>query len=125
MNCRRRHRVRIAIAVAACLVFQQIALAAYSCSGPQPAPPSTSSSEHCATMASETDGNPALCAAHCSPDSPAPTDFAKVATPALAPALIGYVQMSGEGSVARTVRVDEPPLPAGPPPRLRYCSLLI
>lgn len=107
-----------------CLLFQQTAVAATACL--MDASPSVSGAmaEHCAGMDMATHA-PALCRAHCAPDpglkpvsqSPAP-DFIQLPTPHF--------------DLLATFPLPEPDVPAirpvhrsDPPPRLRYCRLLI
>ncbi|MBX3694972.1 MAG: hypothetical protein KF790_07350 [Steroidobacteraceae bacterium] len=97
----------IAFAAAFCLLFQQSALAAHHCSGP---PDDTAM---------------VLCASHCAPDSPVPTDFAKSTVPAVAHALCASFPIADTAIVEITPDHESPPSTADPPPRLRYCSLLI
>jgi len=126
MRLRVCHRLRIALVVILCLLFQQVALAAYACPMEQAPPKMTAMAEHCAEMGMQPDqDNPTLCAKHCAPDFSTLTDHAKVSVPALmlppvafAPLLatpVTYVAMQAEIPIARS----------DPPPRLRFCSLLI
>ncbi len=120
-----RHRFRIAFAAVFCLAFQQIALAAYSCPATQ-APAAQSMSEHCAALAAQAGhDNPALCATHCAPGSPAPPDVAKVAVPVLSapPHFMLLLPAQGPAPGAAVAQGSAPHVE--PPPRLRFCSLLI
>ena len=121
----RRQRLRIALVVIACLLFQQVALAAYSCTLIQPAPAAMSG--HCAEMgmAAQTPDNPALCAKHCAPDQTTAADHVKLSVPALMlpPLAFAGIRMTCATSVAAQADVDI--ARSDPPPRLRYCSLLI
>ncbi len=123
----RRQRLRIALVVIACLLFQQVALAAYSCTLIQPAPAPAAMSGHCAEMgmAAQTPDNPALCAKHCAPDQTTAADHVKLSVPALMlpPLAFAGIRMTCATSVAAQADVDI--ARSDPPPRLRYCSLLI
>ena len=126
MTRRARHRLRIALLALLCMLFQQAALAAYLCPIEQvPAQPSAMTG-HCAQMdMAQTPTNPALCDKHCNPDHQLVTDAASLSVPALGlpvpavpPVLVeagGHVVLCDEVALARS----------DPPPRLRYCSLLI
>ena len=124
MTGRPRARRRILIAAVAGLLFQQLALAAYSC--PAAAPVEPAASAHCeGDLAHATADNPALCAGHCAVDTPAPADASPKAPAAWAMAPLFSVLVP---EVPRTLAMDRVRLPVpvpDPPPRLRYCSLLI
>lgn len=66
-----------------------------------------------------------LCASHCAPDSPAPTDFAKSTLPAVSFTLCASFAVVDALTPAVVPRGDTQPSTADPPPRLRFCSLLI
>ena len=125
---RARHRLQIAVLVIVCLLFQQAALAAYLCPIEQRPAETTAMAEPCAEMGmaqqQDTD-NPLLCQKHCNPDHTVTTDTAKLSVPPLAlPALIlapVYVQPVSHV----TIQADVPIARSDPPPRLRFCSLLI
>jgi hypothetical protein len=120
-----RHRVRLALVVILCLLFQQMALAAYACPIEQMAPDMAVTPNHCAGMGmQQAQDNPALCAKHCAPDVTTVADHVQLSVPALmlppgfAPVLVTpvtHVAVQAEVPIARS----------DPPPRLRYCSLLI
>lgn len=108
-----------------CLLFQQVALAAYACPLEQMPSETAAMAERCAEMSmGAAQDNPALCAKHCAPDPSTAADQAKLSVPALAlpppefaPVLIAATQA--------TVQADTPIRRSDPPPRLRFCSLLI
>lgn len=110
MNRCRRRGLRIAIAAAVCLLFQQLALASYDCRELRPMPGDEAS---------------ALCAGHCAPDSHAPADFAKAPVPGVALTLLASFPVPSEPGFDLGARIERPFSAADPPPRLRYCSLLI
>lgn len=125
MICRARHRIRLGLLVVGCLLFQHVAVAAYACelAAMPPAPPATTG--HCADMdMARAPASPALCEKHCAPDLSLLTDATAPGVPALAlpPAfeliLDVPVLQVGQHEDVRISRSD-------PPPRLRYCSLLI
>lgn len=126
MFWRDRHRRRIALAVTLCLLFQLVAMAAYACTLTQmPADPVVMA-EDCAGMGMEqAQEAPALCAKHCAPDLTVLADHAAPSVPALAlpPPVFALMLAQPVSHVALTAEV--PIDRSDPPPRLRYCSLLI
>lgn len=121
-----RQRLRIAFVVIACLLFQQVALAAYACTLIQPPPDPMGMSADCAEMGdTQQSSTPAMCEKHCAPDRSMTTDHATLSVPAqaLPPMLFATFVMLSISQIPPTedVRVDR----SDPPPRLRYCSLLI
>ena len=126
MRLRARHRCRIIIALVLSLLFQQVAMAAYACPLEQRPQRMEAMPEHCAGMdMRQARDNPALCAKHCAPDLSTAADHVPLTVPAsllpptgLAPALLAPMHHG----VARAL---VPIAQSGPPPRLRFCSLLI
>jgi hypothetical protein len=121
-------RIRLAFVAIVCLLFQQVAVAAYACPLPlAPAPVETPAmAGDCAGMSMPPAATPSpLCAKHCSPDVPAPADHAALSVPALAlPAQSFEIVLATHS--ARVVPLDETGFArSDPPPRLRFCSLLI
>ena len=104
---RRQRGLYIAFAAALCLLFQQYALASHHCAG------------------ASGDMAMVLCASHCAPDSPAPTDFAKSTLPAASFTLCASFPVVEASMLEVIQRADSPPSTTDPPPRLRFCSLLI
>lgn len=122
-----------------CLLFQQIALASYVCSPLENAPGARSMAAHCAAMAQhavagaalagKSDGPTAapsaLCDKHCAPDQTTAAGQVAFSAPAmLLPSAFAIVR----GDVAQTGQRsnhDDCIVRSDPPPRLRYCSLLI
>ncbi len=124
MPLRRRHRLRIAVTVILCLLFQQVAMAAYACTMTRmPAP--VAMSEDCAEMGMEVEQESlALCAKHCAPDLSTVADHAALSVPSLAlPAAFELVLAEPASHLA--INAGVPIERSDPPPRLRYCSLLI
>jgi hypothetical protein len=133
---RHRHRLRIALCVVLCLLFQQLAVAAYACPLDQvPAAPEAMP-ERCADMdmdvpidldldlASALD-NPALCEAHCAPDAYTPADHATLSVPALSLPPPGFAPVLAAAAGQVAAQAEIPIARSDPPPRLRFCSLLI
>ena len=123
MFLRARHRLHVALVVVACLLFQQVAVAAYACErAPAPLP---TQAMRCAEMNMAPAAAPAsaLCEKHCAPDLSVPTDLAALDVPALAlPPAFSLVLHAPSAQVHRAA---VPVARSDPPPRLRYCSLLI
>lgn len=126
MPARDRHRLRICLVVVLCLFFQQIAVAAYACTMPGMPTNAASLGEVCAEMEGMAEAPvqeaPALCVKHCAPDPLVVSDHASPGVPMLAlPPITRDLlqsQPSWQPASVAIVRSD-------PPPRLRYCSLLI
>ena len=126
MRLRARYRLRVALAVIVCLLFQQIALAAYACPMEQMTPEMAAMTEHCAEMGMLPDqDNPTLCAKHCSPDVSTPADHAKLSVPALMLPPLVFATVLATPMTHVAVQAEIPIARSDPPPRLRFCSLLI
>ena len=126
MRLRIRHRLRIALVVILCLLFQQVALAAYACPMEQMPPEMTAMAEHCAEMGMQPDqDNPTLCSKHCSPDFSTLTDHVKVSVPALMLPPVAFAPVLVTPVTHVAVQAEIPIARSDPPPRLRFCSLLI
>jgi len=126
MTRRTRHRLQIAVLVILSLLFQQAALAAYLCPMERMPAETTAMTDDCAGMdMTQTPDNPALCQKHCNPDRLVAADAVKLTVPPLLlPALIlTPVQVQPISHVA--VHTDALIARSDPPPRLRFCSLLI
>lgn len=128
MTRRTRHRLRIALLAIICLLSQQVALAAYFCPLDQMPAQTEAMAEPCAEMAmaqQQDKDNPVLCQKHCSPDFTVTTDAAKLSVPPLAlpPLILAPAAMQSTSRVA--IQADVPIARSDPPPRLRFCSLLI
>ena len=121
-----RHRLRIAFVVTLCLLFQQVALAAYACPLEQMPPETAAMVEHCAEMGmQQAQDNPILCAKHCAPDHSTAADHVKLAVPALDLPPLAFPPVLATSGNCVAVRAETPIERSDPPPRLRYCSLLI
>lgn len=126
MTRRARHRLRIALLVIVCLLFQQAALATYLCPMEQMPAETMAMIEHCAEMGmAQKQDSPALCQKHCSPDHATAADAVKLAVPPLAlqPLILAPIYVQSISHVA--IQTDVPIARSDPPPRLRFCSLLI
>lgn len=130
MTRRTRHRLRIAVLVILSLLFQQAALAGYVCPAPiePPSAEIVAMAGPCAEMgmAKQQDkDNSALCEKHCNPDHTVTNDTAKPSVPPLSlPPLIlapVFVQFATNSVLQACVPISR----SDPPPRLRFCSLLI
>ena len=123
----RRRRSLLGALLIASLLFQQVAMAAIACAKAQAAPPPMPPGmEHCAQMdmAPVQAESPALCGKHCVPDLSLITDTAALSVPILAmPPAFSLVLETPVSHVA--LQVEVPISRSDPPPRLRYCSLLI
>src|SRR5205085_11133039 len=118
---RLRARSRLAaLILVASLLFQQVAVAAYACARESGVARQVHS--HCAESA-QTRASP-LCEKHCVPDLPVAPDASVPGVPAL-PVTFDFALMLAQTSAAMPPREAMLPTGADPPPRLRFCSLLI
>lgn len=126
MPRRARLRLRIALGLVLCLLFQQVAMAAYACTRADMPPEPAAMVEDCADMGMPVAPEvPAVCAEHCTPDLPVVPDGSALHVPPLALAPVAFADMAMPGLVQAGLRAEAPFDPSDPPPRLRYCSLLI
>lgn len=119
--------MRIALAAILCLLFQQLAMAAYACTLTQAPPEPAAVAGHCAEMGmAQQQDNPVLCQKHCNPDRVVAADIVKLSVLPLAlpPAPFGPVLAQPLSHATVQTRAAAAAC-ADPPPRLRYCSLLI
>ena len=109
------------------LLFQQVAVAAYACASAN-VPSAPSAMPGCAEMdmaPAKTPPPSALCQKHCAPDRSIASDHASPTVPSLALPPLHFAPVLDQ-SISRLVVAAEVSIrPTGPPPRLRYCSLLI
>lgn len=125
MPRRARLRLRIALGLVLCLLFQQVAMAAYACAGDMPPDP-VAMAEDCAEMGmAVAQEAPALCAEHCSPELPLTPDAGGLQVPALALPPTLFDEPAAQAPAAWGHGPAVPILRSDPPPRLLYCSLLI
>jgi hypothetical protein len=125
-----RRRFRVAIVLVASLLFQQVAVAAHACDREFAPPVMPPGMEHCAGMAMAPAIAPAaspslqLCEKHCVPDLSVTSDASALAVPVMALPPAFFPVLAQPASQA-TLRLQVPIARSDPPPRLRYCSLLI
>ncbi|WP_374358985.1 hypothetical protein [Thermomonas sp.] len=126
MRLRIRHRLRVALMVILCLLFQQLALAGYTCPLEQMPTEMAVMAEHCAEMGmQQAQDNATLCDKHCSPDVSTPADHAKLSVPALMLPPLVFATVLATPMTHVAVQAEIPIARSDPPPRLRFCSLLI
>jgi hypothetical protein len=128
----RRRRTLLAGVVVFCLLFQQLAMAAYVCTLPAKAVVA-SMTAHCADMDMRAGSNASThthpdprCDEHCAGHVTATPDARVPMVPPLLlppepPALLGTIAHAPE----QAVLPDATLFPPDPPPSLRFCSLLI
>lgn len=126
MTRRTRHRLRIAMLAIFCLLFQQTTLAAYLCSvdGSPVDGAAAVAGEHC-TGQGVPEARDNLCAKHCHPDYSVAADGAKLSVPPLALPAVAFTPAAAQAVSRPVPRADVPIAGSDPPPRLRFCSLLI
>ena len=121
-----RQRLRIALAAILCLLFQQLAMAAYACTVTQAPPEPVVAAGHCAEMGmAQQQDNPVLCEKHCNPDRVVTADIVKLSVLPLALPPAAFGPVLAQPLSHATVQTRAPIARSDPPPRLRYCSLLI
>lgn len=126
MRLRPRHRIRLALVVIVCLLFQQVAWAAYACPMQHMPPQMAVMAERCAEMGMpQAQDNPALCAKHCAPELSTAADHVKLSVPALMLPPLGFAPPLVPSVTQVAVQTEIPIERSDPPSRLRYCSLLI
>jgi len=123
---RSRHRFVVALIVIGSLLFQQVAVAAYACDPVTrgSTPVATSHCEHTKNVLEPAKPSP-LCEKHCRPDQSVLTDTAALGVPALALPPMVFMLVVHEPAAPLTHGESVPLTRSDPPPRLRYCSLLI
>ena len=126
MNGHSRQRFKVVLVTVFCLLFQQVALAAYLCPLQQMPAETSAMAQQCAEMdMAQAQDNPALCQKHCAPDVLVTADHASPVVPPLALAPLTHALVLAQPISQVTVQAEEPLAPSDPPPRLRFCSLLI
>ena len=126
MHLRPRHRLRIALVAIFCLLFQQLAVAAYACEPPASAaqasmPPDCEQMQ----MPGEAQDSSPLCGKHCTPDQATTADHVQLSVPAVAMGPVVFASLLASKDAGDALRAHVPVSCSDPPPRLRYCSLLI
>ncbi|URX61524.1 hypothetical protein KR767_15850 [Luteibacter anthropi] len=121
---RRKRLLTIGLALF-CLLFQQLALAAYACS---PAAANAMAMQgECAQMSAPSRQAPdPACTSHCADHSVSPStaqlpSLPPLALPAMPPVLEGSIALAPESQPLPDPTFQRPE----PPPALRFCSLLI
>lgn len=126
MTRRGRCRLRICLALIVCLLFQQVALAAYACTLIGAPVEQLVTTQTCDGMGVErAKDSPALCEKHCAPDRSITADHTALSVPALALPPLAFAAIFTETVSHVAMAADVPVDRSDPPPRLRYCSLLI
>lgn len=122
----RRHRLKTALVLIACLLFQQVAIAAYACTMRQMPTDPVAVVQDCEAMAAQqAEHSNALCHKHCAPDPTSASSQPVLTVPALALPPVAYGLMLSQGTNRATVTSDMLFARSDPPPRVRYCCLLI
>lgn len=126
MRLRSRYRLRIVLVVILCLLFQQMAMAAYACTLPSMPADLVEMADECGQMGMEAaQESPALCAEHCSPDHVVTPDTGFAQVPPLALPPVHFKPRVAAPLAHQSLAGQRPADCYQPPPRLRYCSLLI
>ncbi len=126
MSRRIRHRSIIVSLLVASLLFQQFAMAAYACTMSGLPTDAVVMLEDCPAMASNPAQVPdAICQKHCAPDPTSPTTQAVPTVPALGLPPVSFILMTSEGLGHGEFLSDVADVRSHPPPRVRYCRLLI
>ena len=124
MSCLARQRLITTLMLIASLLFQQVAMAAYVCAMPPMQSESVVMAKHCAGMETVPAQQPdTVCQKHCVPD---PTSADTFSMPLVQPLALPPV-MHALAPVLQTsdIALSDVFTRAHPPPRLRYCRLLI
>lgn len=119
-----RQRLIATLVLIASLLFQQVAMAAYVCTPPQITVVSAAMAKDCEGMQSVPAQQPdTVCQKHCAPD---PTSADTSSIPPVPPLVLPSV-IHAFAPTTHTVDVASSEVVARvhPPPRLRYCRLLI
>ena len=124
MSRRNRQRSITVLLLIASLLFQQFAMAAYACT--MSGVTTTTAIEDSPAMASNPSQAPdAVCQMHCAPDATSPTTYAVPAVPALGLPPVSFLLTVSDGLGQSGFLSDVAIARAHPPPRVRYCRLLI
>jgi hypothetical protein len=127
LRLRVRQRRRIVLVTLLCLLFQQLAMAAYACPLTQMPLQAKTTPTQCDAMGMVQKAlpSPALCYAHCNPDTASTVAAHISSVPALGlpPPVFARVITTRESTLLRLA--DVPLHRSDPPPMLRFCSLLI
>jgi hypothetical protein len=121
-----RLRRRLSLLLVACLLFQLAAVSAYACTrdaAPVAAVAAMPGMADCPLAHGPPAAPSALCGQHCAPDTPVPSDAAAPSVPALLPMPVAWHPQLAQRR--QDARRDLAFSRSDPPPRLRFCSLLI
>ncbi|MFZ2236805.1 MAG: hypothetical protein WAV67_10555 [Dokdonella sp.] len=126
MSRRNRQRSITVLLLIASLLFQQFAMASYACTMSGVPTTTMTMVEDCPTMASNSGHVPdAFCQKHCAPDATSPMTYAVPAVPALGLPPVSFMLTVSDGLGQSGFLSDVAIARAHPPPRVRYCRLLI
>lgn len=119
-----RHRSLHLLLLIASLLYQQFAMASYACTMSGVA--TTTAIGDCPAMASNPSQAPdAVCQKHCTPDATSPTTYVVPAVPALGLPPVSFLLTVSDGLEHSGFLSDVAVVRSHPPPRVRYCRLLI
>ncbi len=127
MMLRSKHRrLTVALALIACLLFQQVAMAAYACTMVQMPSDPVAMAQDCEAMATgQASHSTAVCQKHCTPDPVSASSHATPAIPALSLPAVIHALVLVDGHAPTSWATDVSITRSDPPPRVRYCRLLI
>ncbi len=126
MGRTKRQRWITALVLIACLLFQQLAMAAYACTMTQMPSDPVAMAQDCEMMAAEqVDQSTALCQKHCTPDPTSASSQNVLTVPALALPPLAYGLTHTQGVSRAAFAPDASFTRSDPPPRVRYCRMLI
>lgn len=121
-----RQRLMTGLLLVACLLFQQVAMAAYACTMVQMPPDPVAMAQDCEAMATEqARHSTAVCQKHCTPDPASASHHATPTVPALLLPAVVHALVLVEGRARPSLATDVSIARSDPPPRVRYCRLLI
>ena len=123
---RARHRLRMALVVVLCLLFQQVAVAAYVCPVERMPPEMAAMAHHFAGVGMQPgQDHPARGEKHCAPELTTADDHVQLSVPALMLPPVDFAPVLATPVTHVAVQAEIPIARSDPPPRLRFCSLLI
>lgn len=127
MMLRSKHRrLTVALALIACLLFQQVAMAAYACTMVRMPPDPVAMAQDCDAMSTgQARDSTAVCQKHCTPEPASASSHATPAIPALSLPAVVHALVLVDGRAPISLATDVSVTRSDPPPRVRYCRLLI
>ena len=126
MSRRIRQRSTTVLFLVASLLYQQFELVAHACTMSDEPTHAIVTGEDCPSMASDLTHVPdALCQKRCAPDPTSPTTQVVPAVPALGLPPVSFTLTNSNGLAQVAFLSDVAVARAHPPPRVRYCRLLI